>query len=160
MTLGKKINTGLALLATSVLLSACSTSNDDIMAGKTSPNEFKVVNRPPLQMPPDYNIRPPKPGEPDAQNLSIGDVAVEILFPGRKVLVPPISNSEAMMLQKSGAIGVDQNIRATVGDKTTRVAQKGSLIKDLMDMGERNNMADGSSIERVSSIKVSGNKKQ
>ncbi len=159
MTLGKKTKVALAILATSVGLGACS-SNDDIMAGKNSPNEFKVVNRPPLQMPPDYNIRPPQPGEPDTQNLSIAEQAVEILFPGRRVLPPPVSKSEGSLLSKSGGVAADQNIRAQVGDKTTLVAQKGVLIKDVLEMGERNNMPDGSSIERIASKRVKGSKNQ
>ena len=159
MKLGKKTKALFAVLASSIMISACS-SNDDIMAGKNSPNEFKVVNRPPLQMPPDYNIRPPKPGEPDTQNLSIAEQAVEILFPGRRVLPPPVSKSEESVLRKSDGISADQNIRAMVGDKTTLVAQKGVLIKDILEMDVRNNMPDGSSIERIASVKVEGSKKR
>ena len=31
--------------------------------GKRSPDEFAVVRRAPLILPPDYGLRPPRPGE-------------------------------------------------------------------------------------------------
>lgn len=71
-----------------------------------------------------------------------------------------MSKSEGSLLSKSGGVAANQNIRSQVGDKTTLVAQKGVLIKDILEMGERNNMPDGSSIERLASTKVEGSKNQ
>jgi hypothetical protein len=52
----------LALLA---LLGACSSTSvrDTLGINKNAPDEFVVVSRPPLSLPPEFELRPPKPGE-------------------------------------------------------------------------------------------------
>ena len=49
-------------VALAVGLSACGGS-DSLGYGKNAPDEFNVVKRPPLIMPPDYNLRPPGSGK-------------------------------------------------------------------------------------------------
>lgn len=56
----------LAVLALG-LLTACESgmSTKQILGiSRSAPDEFKVVSRPPLSMPPDFNLRPPQPGSP------------------------------------------------------------------------------------------------
>lgn len=55
-----------ALLALALpLLSACAGGSvqNALGMGKRSPDEFAVVSRAPLILPPDYGLRPPEPGE-------------------------------------------------------------------------------------------------
>src|SRR4051812_861574 len=47
----------------------CSSASKVLGAGKTMPDEFRVVARAPLVVPPDYSLRPPAPGEPRPQEL-------------------------------------------------------------------------------------------
>lgn len=53
------------LMASLVGLGACGqgTVQNALGMGKRSPDEFAVVSRAPLIMPPDYGLRPPGPGE-------------------------------------------------------------------------------------------------
>lgn len=55
----------LVIVACLVSLGACAqgTVQDALGMGKRSPDEFAVVTRAPLIMPPDYGLRPPRPGE-------------------------------------------------------------------------------------------------
>ena len=48
----------LALLAAVFALAGCSGFDDALGLSKTSPDEFEVVVRPPLTMPPDFNLDP------------------------------------------------------------------------------------------------------
>ena len=49
--------------------------------GKYAPDEFAVVDRAPLVLPPESELRPPRPGEPRAQEIDPGRQAYEALFP-------------------------------------------------------------------------------
>lgn len=42
---------------------ACSNVRDDLGLAKKAPDEFAVVRNAPLSLPPNFNLRPPKPGE-------------------------------------------------------------------------------------------------
>ena len=64
------------LILSGAVLAACSS-------GKNSPDEFSVVNRPPLVIPPEAELKPPRPGEPTAQPMDPGRAVFEALFPGK-----------------------------------------------------------------------------
>ena len=53
------------LVVAGVLLAACSgTVQENLGLGKRQPDEFQVVRRAPLVLPPDFSLRPPAPGAP------------------------------------------------------------------------------------------------
>lgn len=56
--------TALAVLALSVV--GCSNVRQQLGFDRPAPDEFQVVRRAPLIMPPDYSLRPPEPGAPPA----------------------------------------------------------------------------------------------
>lgn len=140
----------LAVVA-SLSLNACSGLSKLAGTKKNPPDEFKIVNKPPLVMPPDFNLRPPRPGAPEPQNLSPTAQAISALFPGRTTLPPPASAGENALLDTIGAGAASANIRSNVGDDTTMVVEKGALLRDLLTAGELEGAPDGSSIERISS---------
>lgn len=119
--------------------------------GKNSPDEFNVVNKPPLALPPDFNLKPPKPGTPAPQNLNPTAQAINALFPGRTTLPPPASRGEQSLLNSVGAGAVSGNIRSNAGDRGTLIVEKGTLLRDILTAGEREGAPDGSSVERVKS---------
>ena len=55
---------GLGALALAATLSACEGGIGDALGlGKKAPDEFAVVRSAPLTLPPDFTLRPPRPGE-------------------------------------------------------------------------------------------------
>jgi Protein of unknown function (DUF3035) len=52
-------------IGTVMVVSACAQGSvqEALGMGKRSPDEFAVVSRAPLILPPDYGLRPPRPGE-------------------------------------------------------------------------------------------------
>src|SRR3954447_22255730 len=62
----------LLLGGTLVLLAGCGSSQLSRTFGLTrdAPDEYTVTTRAPLSMPPDYNLRPPRPGAPRPQEQS------------------------------------------------------------------------------------------
>jgi hypothetical protein len=61
-------------------LAACSSVRDWAGMGKVTPDEFAVVSKAPLIIPPDYNLRPPAPGAAPTNELPPTDAAREALF--------------------------------------------------------------------------------
>ena len=52
------------------LLAGCSEARQAMGLGKRAPDEFTVVKRAPLSLPPQYSLRPPEPGAPRPQEPS------------------------------------------------------------------------------------------
>jgi hypothetical protein len=61
--------TGIFLVAAG-LLAGCSDARQAMGLGKRAPDEFTVVKRAPLSLPPEYALRPPEPGAPRPQEPS------------------------------------------------------------------------------------------
>lgn len=96
-------------------LGACSNAKEKLGLEKTAPDEFAVVKRAPLSMPPDYSLRPPSPGAPRPQETAPSQQAKQTVF-GETVITQPsgITNPEAALLQQAGALETDPSIRAKV----------------------------------------------
>jgi hypothetical protein len=65
----------------SFVLGGCSMLENIGGGKKVSPDEFKVVSHSPLTMPPNAELRPPRPGEPRPQELTPAEQAKEALSP-------------------------------------------------------------------------------
>src|ERR1700710_3238097 len=65
------------------LLGGCNSDKLARTFGLTrdAPDEYTVTTRAPLSMPPDYNLRPPRPGAPRPQEQSEREQAAEALVP-------------------------------------------------------------------------------
>jgi hypothetical protein len=104
-----KAITLVAVVAAAAAASGCGTISRAIGAGKVSPDEFRVVSQAPLTLPPDYSLRPPRPGEARPQQLEPGAEARAALF-GDNVAASA-SQGERSLVTHAGAETVDPNIR-------------------------------------------------
>ncbi len=117
---------------------------------KISPNEFQVVDKAPLVVPPEADLTPPRPGEPRAQEINPGRQAFEALFPGQKFKEPaPKSTSERELLSRLAY--AEPDVRSNAGQKDLDVVKKRLLLADLLAAKPRQYRPDNISIERVSS---------
>lgn len=119
MHLGRFILAGAAL---AVLLgtSGCTGVRKSLGFEKDPPDEFQVIARAPLSMPPDFNLRPPDPGAPRPQESSPRDQAQTLVFGSGEgaVYTGDGSAGEAALLQQAGATEVDPAIRQLVNAET------------------------------------------
>lgn len=124
----------LALIACGSLLSGCGIFSD-----RNAPDEFQVVARAPLEMPPDFNLRPPQPGSPRPQELERDTRSHSTLFgassAGTGALVDPRTNpaqtsGEGALLSLAGADQNTPDIRAIVDRENPGVIVAN---KDLLD---------------------------
>jgi len=142
----------LALLLVSALaLEGCGQMRTLAGVGRTSPDEFRVVSKPPLVMPPDYSLRPRNIGESKPQQLTPATQVVGALFPGRTTLPPSASAGEGALVEAVGASSVSPNVRSAVGDSDTLIVEKGMLLRNVLESGEVQNSPDTSHLERVDS---------
>jgi hypothetical protein len=114
------------------MVGGCNSLRDAMGISKHPPDEFAVVTKTPLIVPPEYNLMPPKPSVEQPRDADPQAEAIQALFPDHKVAVP--SASEAMLIQKSGAADTSSNIRTKVGGESTEIANRGAdTAKILFD---------------------------
>ena len=123
---------GLAALGT-LALGGCSAFENLGGAKKVSPDEFKIVSHSPLTMPPNAELRPPRPGEPRPQEVTPADQAKEALSPAlaarpqrNQVMTGTAqgagrTSAEASLVQKAGGGSTDPNIRSRVNQDTKTI---------------------------------------
>lgn len=130
----------LIALALSTALGACSSGGnirETLGLNRTAPDEFRVYARPPLTVPPDFNLRPPGsatgaptalPAEAQARSALIGDVSVTSSAAVTPVTSKDLPNgADAQFLQNAGAKQADRSVRTLlqqdsangVGDKSS-----------------------------------------
>ena len=113
-----------------VSLGGCGKTREAFGLQKVAPDEFAVVTRAPLAIPPDYGLRPPTPGAQRPQETTTKDEAKEILlssgsngahskFGGKNV-----SRGEAALLGKAGAQNADPSIRKIVTRESSVLAAR------------------------------------
>ena len=81
-TMKAKSYKSLLAISLMVLLTGCSSARDIVGLSKQSPDEFEVVTRAPLSLPPDYGLRVPVPNIRRTQEKSLIESA-DNLIPAR-----------------------------------------------------------------------------
>lgn len=109
---------------------------------KQSPDEFRVVSRAPLAVPPSFNLRPPAPGSQRPQEATARDQARQAVFraPGSEqtaaATVAPADDSltagERSLLSQAGAGTSDPNIRQIVDRETREINDESRNFADML----------------------------
>ncbi|MFO1082547.1 MAG: DUF3035 domain-containing protein [Reyranellaceae bacterium] len=132
--------------ALAVTLGGCGMLSNIGGAKKTSPDEFKIVSHSPLTMPPNAELRPPRPGEPRPQEMTPSDQAKEALSPvlagrtqSRTPGGPPPgvtsrgTGSEQALVAKVGQGGaIDPDIRGRVNQDTKTINDSNKSFVDSL----------------------------
>lgn len=119
----------LLLCSTLVLLAGCSSDRLARTFGLTrdAPDEYTVTTRAPLSMPPDYNLRPPRPGAARPQEQSERQQAQEALVPQMALDSPQngASAGQSALVQEAGPAApsdirrrIDQDARYAENDES------------------------------------------
>jgi hypothetical protein len=111
-----------ALGGMALVLVGCDTIRQAAGVTKEPPDEFAVVTKAPLVMPPDYNLRPPKPGAAPTNQYSPTESAAASMFgedPAEiaKQMTGDYSPEEKLILASSGAAVADHAIRQQLANK-------------------------------------------
>jgi len=109
-----------ALAASALSVAGCGDFKRALGMEKVVPDEFAVTTPAPLALPPDYALRPPKPGEARPQDVSPIDQAKQTVFravPQQASLPAPATDrspGEGDFLRQAGAANAPADIRQIV----------------------------------------------
>lgn len=125
------------VVAGALLVSGCEGAREAIGIGKQSPDEFAVVTRAPLSMPPDFGLRPPRPGVDRPQEVKITDSARDLVVksadPNASTRsVSTASLGETALLSKAGATNPDPNIRREINRESSILATEDDSFTDRL----------------------------
>lgn len=125
------------LLAAGLMLVSCNSIREAAGITKTPPDEFAVVTKAPLIIPPDYNLHPPKPGAAPLNQTSPTQTAQAALYSDDTASVAATidgnySQAEKMLLATSGAATADDSIRRVIAADNANAEDTGSLTDSLL----------------------------
>lgn len=114
-------------------LAACSNPSRTLGLDPQPPDEFTVVSKAPLTIPPDFNLRPPQPGAPRPQELNPTSRAQAALV-GDSTESGNVaaSRGEAALLQVARADRANPEIRQILIQETTQLADRDSGFVDRL----------------------------
>jgi hypothetical protein len=132
---------GCLLIGAGLSLMSCNSIRDAAGLNKTPPDEFAVVTKAPLIIPPDYNLHPPKPGAPPLNQVAPTTAAQEALYGGDPAAVANAitgnySDAEKLLLANSGAAAADSSIRRTIAAENTKAEDTNPSLTDKLLFGE------------------------
>lgn len=129
-----------AALSTMALgLSSCDTFRNSFGLNHSSPKEFDVPITPPLELPPEFNLVPPRPGVPNPNEISPAEQAQQKL--GAPAKSTRSEDAEKEILKKSeGSTKIDPNIRTVVNEEA--VSSEGVMEHiDTMTQRAKDNLS-------------------
>jgi len=99
-----------------VALSGCDTLRSAAGMDKSAPDEFAVTTKAPLVIPPDYNLRPPRPGAVPTNQVEPTEAAEDALFGNDPASIAAqlpntYSDTEKMLLANAKVQNIDPQIR-------------------------------------------------
>jgi hypothetical protein len=124
----KSIITASILAFGAIALSACGHAKESLGLAKVTPDEFRVVTKAPLVLPPDYDMRPPAPGEPRPQELQ-PESAARLALLGQNN-AEQRSEGEKLLVQRAGVARADPLARYVVDDEFGAIAYKDKSFAD------------------------------
>jgi hypothetical protein len=122
------------LVLATIALAGCSGTKEKLGLTKKAPDEFAVVKRAPLSMPPDYTLRPPRPGAPRPQEQSPQEEARQNLFGNGDgtAVQEQYSGNDAAFLSQAGARS-EPGIRQKVDAETAIINEdEQPVVQKLM----------------------------
>lgn len=136
-------------------LTACSSTKEQLGLNKQVPDEFKVVKRAPLDLPPDYSLRPPRPGAPRPQEAETSAAAAQTVFGKRPTSDASAPTSgEAALLDRAGSAEADQNIRSRVDSETQALFGRNKPVAEkLFGLGGDKNSASATVVDAKAEAK-------
>jgi Protein of unknown function (DUF3035) len=113
----------LSLMSGAILsLGACASFKKVTGSEKITPDEFRVVTKAPLVIPPEFNLRPPRPGEARPLELRPDLQARSAVF-GVQTGVGS-SDGEKLLIEKMGAQNADPRIREVIDEESGSISHK------------------------------------
>jgi hypothetical protein len=132
-----------ALTCACLLLAGCGDTWTNVKRGlgmeKVVPDEFAVTASAPLAIPPDFSLRPPRPGAAPTQEMAPVDQARQTVFRASDTQLTTLapassdrSSGEGEFLKQAGAENAPQNIRELVANEASLAPDKSGFVDSLL----------------------------
>jgi hypothetical protein len=125
-----------AALIAATGLAGCVSTRNALGMNKVTPDEFRVVTKAPLVVPPDFALRPPAPGKPRPQELQPESAARTALLGQRAA--QDRSQGEKLLAAKAGGDKADPLVRYVVDDEFGEIAHKDPSFADRVLFWKKN----------------------
>jgi len=135
----------LLILVLFAALGACDTIRKVAGIDKTAPDEFTVISRAPLDLPPDFSLRPPQAGALRPQETSQTQQARQTVFragdkeaaSAKALAVGNRSTGEVALLKQAGVADVEPNIRLIVNQENSKLLEADRSFVDRLVFWEK-----------------------
>lgn len=126
-----RTTTTLAVLLAALGAGGCQGVKEQLGVGRHSPDEFTVVKRAPLTLPPDYSLRAPATGSaPPAAVAS--NQAKTILLGEAETGAETTGSADEQMLARLGANRADPAIRDKISEENGYIALENQKVIDKL----------------------------
>ena len=133
--LAKKEYRPAAIIGACLMLAACGSDVADSLGyGKSPPDEFTVISRPPLILPPDYNLRPPGSGTARTTALKPNEIAKILVLGKENKPTEKNTTGEDKLLENAAATNpAGDSIREQIeNDRTGTVSKSPETVETLV----------------------------
>ncbi|MDE1937880.1 MAG: DUF3035 domain-containing protein [Alphaproteobacteria bacterium] len=140
------------LIGVGIALCSCESMREAAGLNKNSPDEFAVLTKAPLVIPPDYNLMPPRPGAPPTNQTLPTESAESALFgedPAKVAsqITGNYSQGEKLLLAYAGIANSDPNIRQELAsDNKAMVGADDSFTNEVLFWDEKKKDTAGTAV--------------
>lgn len=121
-----------ALLAATLFLSGCDSMKRQLGVGRHSPDEFAVVKRAPLTLPPEYALRPPSADALPPASEAAQMARSSLMGSSAARAASDAGTAEAAFLARTGAAQADPDIRAAINRDNGYIALRNRTVADRL----------------------------
>jgi len=146
------------IVCSGLVVSGCGVTRDDVGLGREAPDEFAVVTRAPLSVPPDYYLRPPSPGTQRPMEISTRDTARQTVFGVNDVnqsgvATPSTAKLSSSFLDRVGATKSDPDIRSVVDAEVVRGVEDSRPVAEKIMFWRSKSSEQGTPIDPKEEMK-------
>ena len=128
-----------AFASVALIATGCTSTSRALGLEKSAPNEFNILTKAPLIVPPEYNLRPPAVGSSSAENNYSQRSAREALLGDIDEADP--SRGEIALMAKAGVNRANPEIRLEI-DGVNSVERKSSSFADRILFWQNGQVVD------------------
>jgi len=144
----------LCVVGAGLLLAGCGSGDANVAQklglDREAPDEFTVVSRAPLSVPPDFTLRPPRPGADRPMEMPVREQARQTVF-GAEASSGSAAHSAGQQgfLSKLGAGAADPTIREQVDSELGTEAQENKPVAERLLFWNKDGKPEGKTIDPV-----------
>ncbi len=160
---GTRIARLAALAGLALSMTACDSIREAVGVTKEAPDEFAVVTKAPLIIPPDYNLRPPQPGLAPLNQVSPTESAQAALYSDDpKTVASTISGNysdgEKMLMAQTGAAAANDSIRQQIAADNSGTQSTDETFTDQLLFGGGSKVGDAPLDADAEKARIDANK--